>query len=393
MTHRRHVRIVGSGAVGLCLAWELSRRGLEVTLMDRAQIGRGTSWAGAGILPAANYGAATDPIDRLRGLSHDLFPQWTETLESITGIDSGYRRCGGWYLASTAGERAAMVGMTGYWNELGIECASVPSDALVSREPSLRSWSRRPRGAAWWVPGEAQVRPPRFLRALAEACRIAGVRLVEQTPITDIRSNDSTAEVLDGNHRRHSADCVVICSGAWTGQIAKSLRLQCSLVPVRGQMLLLKTDTPRLRSIVNVGHRYVVCRDDGHTLVGSNEEETGFELGTSNEVLDSLHQFAARLVPELESAPRIDAWSGLRPMTFDGFPMIGRVPDTRNLFVAAGHFRSGIHLAPATATVLADLICGQSPPIDLDAFSVGRQQSSASMFREAASEPVGRVNG
>ncbi len=107
------------------------------------------------------------------------------------------------------------------------------------------------------------------------------------------------------------------------------------------------------------------------------EEEAGFELGTTKEVLESLQEFAISLVPELESAQRMDAWSGLRPMTFDGFPMIGRVPETANLYVAAGHFRSGVHLSPATAVALADLMTNKQPQVCLESFRVGKQQSTS----------------
>ena len=76
MKHR--TIIVGGGSIGLCIAWELSRRDHDVTLMDRAEVGRATSWAAAGILPPANFDTATDPIDQLRGLSHRMFPDWTD---------------------------------------------------------------------------------------------------------------------------------------------------------------------------------------------------------------------------------------------------------------------------------------------------------------------------
>lgn len=373
---RQHTTIVGGGVVGLSIAWELARRGWHVTLLERDRVGQAASRAGAGILPAANFENATDSIDQLRGLSDGLFPSWTEELKSVTGIDSGFRRCGGWYLADTRGERAAMQGMTHYWEELGIECESVPSQSVAQREPALVPWARHSSDAsAWFFPGECQIRPPRYLRALQQACRTAGVELVENAAVTDIQSTDHSVQAFAGD-RWYSSDSIVVCGGAWTGRIAKSLQLDFSIVPIRGQMLLMKTDSPLLRSIVNVGHRYVVCRDDGYTLVGSCEEETGFNLGTTDVMLRSLREFAVSLVPALESARHVDAWSGLRPMTFDGFPMIGRAPGTSNVFVAAGHFRSGLHLSPGTAVAIADLIGGKQPHISLESFRVGKQQST-----------------
>ena len=317
---------------------------------------------------------ATDPIDQLRGLSHRLFPEWAARLASITSVDIGLRNSGGWYIADTPGERAAMIGMTGYWEELQIECEQVSLDTLASREPALGDWiQRNPGGSAWWVPDEYQIRPPRFLRALADACHRCGVELVEQSPVSDIRLTDRDAQVRLGDQWARS-DSIIVCAGTWTGRVAAMLGLERSVVPVRGQILLLKTERPLLCGIVNVGQRYVLCRDDGHTLVGSCEEEVGFQLGTSAQVLDWLHEFAVSMVQPLSNAQRLGAWSGLRPLTFDGFPMIGRVPETSNLYVAAGHFRSGLHLSPGTAVTIADLVTGQPPQLNVEAFGVGKQQ-------------------
>jgi glycine oxidase len=367
--------IIGSGAIGLAIAWDLSRRGDQLTLLERNHtVGSGTSCSASGILPAANMETATDPLDQLRGLSHRLFPEWVAELQSVTAVDSGYRRCGGWYLADTPGEHASMVGMTQYWNELSIQCESVSHEELARREPALTPHAGRAM-TAWFAPDECQVCPPDYLRALHLACQAGGVDTITDAVVDDVRWGSQSAAV-QVRGRWLECDRVVVCCGAWSGSVAARLRLQSSVVPVRGQILLLKTETPLLKSVVNVGHRYLMCREDGHTLVGSCEEEVGFRDGTTDAMLSSLADFAVGLVPGLANATRAGGWSGLRPMTFDGFPMIGRLPDSENVFVAAGHFRSGIHLSPATAVVLADSINGDTPIVDIESFSVGKQQSA-----------------
>ena len=185
----QRIVIVGGGVIGLSLAWELSRRGVAVTLLDKGEFGKATSWAAAGILPPANRLTATDPMDQLRGLSHELFPGWCNRLKDLTGIDCGLRRCGGWYLAETAGERAAMIGMTEYWHEMQIECESIELATVAAREPILESWCHDPdTHAAWWVPDEYQIRTPRLLQALVQACRISGVEMQENINVGDIRT-------------------------------------------------------------------------------------------------------------------------------------------------------------------------------------------------------------
>ncbi len=368
--------VIGGGVIGLSLAWDLARRGHSITVVERGTLGRATSWAAAGILPPANFSTATDPLDALRGLSHEMFPRWHEELLAKTGIDSGLRRCGGWYLASTPGERAAMIGMRDYWTDLDIQCDPTVADEVARREPSLAGWAQANNRdqSAWWVPDEYQIRSPRYLQALTQACRLAGVTLIENAPVHDLQSQEAHVKVQSST-QSIEADFAVVTSGVWSGRVAESLNLKQALIPVRGQILLLQTSAQPLESIVNVGNRYLVPRDDGLMLVGSNEEEVGFETGTTPHTLDSLHQFARDLCPHLRDASVVHAWSGLRPMTFDGFPMIGRVPDFANVFVAAGHYRSGIHLSCGTAVVVANLVEGRDNVVDLAAFQVSPSKS------------------
>ncbi|MAI30540.1 MAG: hypothetical protein CBE00_00920 [Planctomycetaceae bacterium TMED240] len=372
----KSVTIVGAGAIGLSTAWELSQRGFKVTVIDKSVTGRGTSWAGAGILPPANLSNSFDPIDRLRGLSHQLFPEWAAKLQTDTGIDTGLQRCGGLYLAETVGEIASMSGMAEYWQEMEIECEPLTSDEIIAHEAALEYWWQNTDNAAvWHVPDEYQLRSPNYLAALKTACEQLGVIFFENTDVTDIRCRGGRAEIqYEGTWR--TTDSIVLTTGVWTGKIAASLDLKLSIVPVRGQIVLLKTSQPLIRNIINMGQRYILAREDGHTLIGSNEEEIGFELGTTDSVLKSLLDFATHLLPDLKSAEHVKSWSGLRPMTFDGFPMIGPIPGVENLYVAAGHHRSGLHLSPGTAVLIADMLSEVKSRIPIDAFQIRKPKSN-----------------
>lgn len=408
-TDKTDVVVIGAGAVGLAIAYELTCRGRQVTVIDQdwiddgsnppasARRQRATSLAASGILPPANLEHATDPIEQLRGLSHQLFPELADRLKSETGIDSELERCGGWYLADTPGEIGAMVGMKTFWHDLAIECTEAPLSDLAKHEPALDEWTLRNKNAkAWWVPDEYQIRPPNYLRALAKACVQHGGKLLGHCQVTGLSDSHHRASIQISNLLHHSdsrnrttsgpsankesivAEQVVVCGGVWTGKVAERLQLQRSIVPVRGQILLLHAPQRILHSVVNVGHRYVVPRGDGHVLVGSCEEEVGMQHGTTPRMLQDLREFAFDICPEFRRAREVDAWSGLRPMTFDGFPMCGKLPDSESIFVASGHFRSGVHLSPGTAHCMADLLCGQTPQVDLDAFRVGKQQNKES---------------
>lgn len=362
--------IIGGGVVGLSIAWELGLRGVRALVLDQKNVGRGTSWAGAGILPPANLATALDPLDRLRGLSHSLHPQWAERIGQTTGIDTGFRRCGGIYVARGAGEAAALCGLAQYWDEYQIRCEPLAADTLLEREPGLAGGATL--RAAWWVPDECQLRPPDHLRGLVAAARQAGVEFREHTPATELVRDASRITGVRIGGETIPAAAVVLAGGAFGAAVNATGRVAQDLFPVRGQVVLYRAEPRLLRAVINEGHRYCVPRDDGHIYVGSNEEEVGLDEGTTPEVLDELRRWAETLVPRLREAPVVRTWSGLRPGTIDGFPYVGRSPEWENLYVATGHFRSGLHLSCGTAVVIADLLTGQPPAVNLDAFRAAR---------------------
>jgi glycine oxidase len=161
-------------------------------------------------------------------------------------------------------------------------------------------------------------------------------------------------------------------AGAWTGQLLQNLGISLGILPIRGQMVLFKCPKPPISKIVNVGSRYLVPRDDGYVLAGSTEEEVGFNKQTTSDSIAELSNFARELVPSLASANIEKTWAGLRPASYDGYPYLGPLPGLSNAFVAAGHFRTGLYLSPATAVVMSQLMNGQTPAIDLTPFRVGR---------------------
>lgn len=429
--------IVGGGVIGLSVAWEMVGAGFSCTVIDQGPIGRGCSWAGAGILPPARLDTALDPIDRLRGLSHQMYPAWTSTLERVSGIDPEFSRCGGIYLSRSIGETAALTGQADYWSEYGLESERLTAERLRQVEPGLNpstlensnlihgarptrqsqqiaqqlassqpssdqasalvqsratapssesngSPSKGPEKAphephyldAWFVPDECQVRPPRLLRALRRACELQGVVMLENTPVTRLipesPSPSSRVIAVESAAGRHEADVVVLCCGAWAGQFNDPIGQLPNVFPVRGQVVQYRLAPGKLQRVVNEGNRYLMPRKDGVLYVGSSEEEVGLTEGTTPEIISSLITWAQSLVPELRDIQPERTWSGLRPGSMDGFPFIGRSPGWKNLYVATGHFRSGLHLACGTAKVLVETIQNVPTSVPIDAFAVAR---------------------
>jgi glycine oxidase len=365
--------IMGGGVIGLSIAYELATHGLQVQVIDRSEMGREASWAGAGILPPANLQTAVDPIDRLRGLSHPLHAQWARQLKEETGIDNGYHECGGIYLARQQGEAASLHAFAQWLQEDKIDVLPLSTQDLIDREPALNETANAGSiKAAYLVPAESQCRNPDHLKALVQACRQRGVLISEHLAAHAFNLRGNQIESVATSAGELQAGSYCITSGAWTGQLLKQLSVPNGILPVRGQMILYRCPERLLQHIVNEGTRYLVPRNDGRLLVGSCEEEVGFDKSTTAEMLTELTTLAESLVPQLQSATVERSWAGLRPGSFDGFPYLGPIPGLEHAFVAAGHFRSGLHLSTGTAVTIGQLIRGLEPAINLDAFRVGR---------------------
>jgi glycine oxidase len=363
--------MVGGGVVGLSTAYELARRGWSVTVLDRSHPGHEASWAGAGILPPANQETARHPLDALRGLSFVLHREWAARLARDTGIDTGYRQCGGLYLARTIGEAAALSGLAEQFRNEEIPVERLRQRELAAFEPALARSAERFR-AALWVPTECQLRNPRHLRALAAACVRQGVVIEAEVEVLHAHCGAEQIFHLETTRGARSADQYCFTAGAWTAALLRRLGMSLGILPIRGQMLLFRAAQPLLAPILNDGPRYIVPRDDGRILVGSTEEDAGFDKRTTEAGLAELLAFAQEVLPSLRDTPLERSWAGLRPGVYDGMPYLGRLPQFANAFVAAGHFRSGLYLSTGTAHLMAELIDGGTPPISLEPFRPSR---------------------
>lgn len=359
------VLVIGGGVIGLTTAYYLARDGASVTVLDRSAPGSEASWAGAGIIPPGNPDRAATAYDLLRAVSSRAFPGLSAELEDRTGIDNGYRVCGGIEVV----ERPAPQ-VTAAWRVEGIEFVPLSSSDLRGFEPNVRTTAPE----VYYLPAMAQVRNPWHLRALVAACRQQGVTIEANVPVVRLRTDDTriTGAVTEAGDEP-TADCYLIASGAWSDRLLGPLGLRTKVHPVRGQVVLFHPPAPLLHRVLCAEKRYLVPREDGRILIGSTEEpEAGFEKRTTEPGIAGLIEFATRIVPDLTGVRPEKVWAGLRPGSPDGMPFLGQVPGWKNAFVAAGHHRAGIQLSPATGRLMADLVLGRSPALPIDAFRPDR---------------------
>jgi glycine oxidase len=384
MTNSAHdsndITVVGGGVIGMSIAWEMASIGYRVRLVDASRLGTAASWAAAGILPATPPLASEllEPIECLRSLSHELYPDWTRKIKDYAGIDTEFRPCGGVFLSRSRGEHATMLAQEIFWHEQGVQASRFSMQQLAASHSTLAALANRLESSttsttAWFTPGECTVRTPRLLQGLKRACHMAGVEILENCEIKEIEiQSDNQPITLHTSQHSWQSQYVCVSSGAWTQRLLQPLGLQTGILPVRGQMLLYKFDVPPFPMIINEGHRYFVPRLDGHVLAGSCEEEVGFDISNTDEKITELKSWVDTLMPDWNDRHFVSAWAGLRPGSFDGLPYIGSLPDHPNLIVASGHYRSGVHLAPGTAKIVASLVTQMPLPIDISAFHLTR---------------------
>ncbi len=285
-------------------------------------------------------------------------------LRERSGIDNGYVRCGGLEFVSQVGDAIAHE-----WCGEGIPTEALDENAVARLEPALASGL----GRAVHLPALAQVRNPRHLQALCEAClRTGKVRIDNGVETGAFVREGSRIRAVHTAGNRVEGDAFLIAAGAWSDQLLAPLGITTGIAPVRGQIALLNPGKPLFRRVLIWGARYLVPRLDGRVLAGSTEENAGFVKQTTAEGIDGLLRLAVKLVPALAQADVERCWAGLRPGSPDGLPFIGRVPGIDNVYVAAGHFRAGIQLSPGTALLVKELLLGQPLTMPLEAFRVER---------------------
>jgi glycine oxidase len=384
--------IVGGGVMGLAVARELRRRDFRVTLLERAQPGRAASWASAGIIGATVRHEA-DPSYQLRRLSEQLWPSFADTLEAESGLDPEYRQTGCLYLATDDQELA--------WLREVAERAARGQAAHSPPPPSSRdqptlleqpTHSEQPtqrdpatqgdkptlldqaalrelepmlgpavRGALRVAGGN--VEPRRLCHALELAARRSGVELRTGCEVRALTSSGGRVTGVSTNQGQLTAHLVVLAAGAWSGGL-DGVEPRPPVRPQRGQILALDQSSVGLRHVLlTPDDPYFVPRVDGRLVIGATREDSGWDGSLTAGGVAWLLNRAMSVLPTLRDCPLVELWTGFRPLSADGLPLIGRAA-LDGLYLLTGHGPSGISPLPGSVALLGALIAGEQPPIN-----------------------------
>ncbi len=341
--------IVGAGIIGLSLAIELRKQGLHVLVVEKGEPGREASWAAGGMLVGSEL-ETLPPLQPLAAASARMYPEFVHELEDESGLKIDLRSEGTLLLDPVADSRMR-------------DAQPLPA-SLHELEPNFALTGHAP-----LFVNEQSVDPRDLVAAAVAAARHRGIDFSSGDKVLAVEVGAGTTIGVRTNKTRFVGGVVINCAGAWAGQIGPHA---FPTRPVKGQMLCVAMPEKDLvRHVIRTADVYLIPRTNGRLLIGATVEEAGYDKKTIPETIQKLRRSALELVPKLADARILEAWAGLRPGTPDGLPILGTTR-TPGYFVAAGHFRDGILLAPVTAKIMGAIVTGQVPPFELAGFSPAR---------------------
>jgi glycine oxidase len=373
---RTDVVVIGGGVIGFAIAWRVAQRGLAVSVVDPAP-GSGASHAAAGMLaPVTETHYAEEALLRLNLAAAQCYPAFVGELEDVTGTTVGYRRTGTVLAAWDAADLRGLRDLYEFQVSLGLDVEFVGGATLHDLEPELAPGL--PGGLV--APGDHQVEPAQLIHSLRMAAEAHGAHVIQTRALQVAVSSAGSLRTRLADGSELTTDRAVVASGAWTSELKLPNGVAAPVRPVKGQTLHLYGAPDLLTHVVRGSVRgrqiYLVSRTDGRIVLGASVEEAGFDLNPRVGVMHDLLRDAHVLVPQVSELSFAEVRTGLRPGTPDNAPILGET-SVAGLFLATGHFRNGVLLAPITADIVSALLVGEQPDRDLRAFRPDRFSSRA----------------
>ncbi len=357
------VIVGGGGIIGLSTALELAQNGYRVRVLEKGRAMSEASWAAAGMLSAKDPDHPAELVE-LAALSIRLYPEYLSTVQRLSGRPVPLRTQASLVTSRMGG---------GFHANESTECPALSAQEAEKRVPGLATEGR----SFCWME-EPSLDPRDLCAALPLAVAAAGVELQRETAVRAVTSRDGGVEVQT-QRGTVSAGAFVNCCGAWAGEVRHSglaHTAAAAVVPRKGQMLAVRLPPPLdLHYVLRSPEIYLVPRGEGLIVIGATVERAGFDRRVEPVVVEQLRAEAARLWPPMAAAPVVESWSGLRPGTPDELPLIGSA-GVPHCWMATGHFRNGILLAPATALIVRQLLQAKPPEVSLAAFLPGRSMEA-----------------
>lgn len=372
------VVVVGAGIVGLATGYFCASAGLRVLVLEQESVASQASGAAAGILTPAGEGGQSGPLADLMVRSLEFHRSLTPSLKDLTGIDPLFGPLTVLVPAFSPDEARRLRSVADRLAGSNSRIRWADPAELLAAEPRLNPEVR----GGLLAEGEGQVDAYRVTLGLGRAAELAGAEI----RYGGVRGLEAPAHgrprVITGSGPV-AAEFVVLAMGPWTALAGEWLGIPVPVEPLRGQLLRLRLPGPPLAYCVMYGDHYVLSKLDGLVTAGTTEELVGFDLSTTPAARDFILEGVLRLVPGLADAELVNHTACLRPLAADDMPILGPVPGQERVILATGHGRNGILMGPYSGRLVADLILGRTPEIDLGPFSPARFREAGTVRRRA----------
>ncbi|WP_405733655.1 FAD-dependent oxidoreductase [Streptomyces sp. NBC_01537] len=406
--------VVGAGAVGLAAAYRLAKSGCEVTVLDARSAGSAASHGNAAKIALAESGPVPAPGVILQSLKWMLKPDsplyvkpslnpafvkfmltmarhctardFRQGLETTLRLAEGtmdllddWTRDGIAFEMHKAGVLLAFETKERYEEQLasldifesfGMVAEHLHGDAVQAREPVLNSRIKH----GLFFPDDRQVEPDSLTRGLLKRCTELGVEIHENTPVRRfLRQGDTVTGVLT-DKGEYTGDTLLLAGGVWTARMAAQLGVPLPIRPGKGYSVDYSPSPVPLRTPLTLEDaRVAVTPLNGYLRLAGTMEFGGLEESINPRRIAAIKQAAADSLTGWDNPPgEASPWAGLRPMTPDGLPIIGRLDPLPNVYVASGHGMLGLTLAPATAEIITEAITTRRLPSVAEAVSPRR---------------------
>ncbi len=363
------VLIIGGGVIGCAIAYQLSKAGVEVSVVERAEIASEASSAAAGLL--APGGVLNGP----RTVADLFLASWSITadvlaeVEALSGVSIEYQRTGALHVSTDAEGLRQLHAYAHVWQEHGFEATWLDAHEVWQYEPTLNVTF----DTALYIPHATSIRPRLVTRAYATAAHKLGAQIYEHTEVVGLqRSGDRVIGVQTAEGEVIGCKRLVVAAGAWSARVGEWLGIAIPVIPLRGQILSLRQPRVPLQHTIFLDETYLVPKVDQTIYVGATRERVGFDKSNTAGAIAGLLNQALQLMPALSQVELVSIWSGLRPLSQDGNPILGPLPGWENVTLATGHGAGGFELSAITGTTIAELLTTGYVPTLLQAFGPER---------------------
>ncbi|HET8904692.1 MAG TPA: D-amino acid dehydrogenase [Saccharospirillum sp.] len=414
-----HIIILGSGVIGVTSAWYLAQAGHQVTVVDRQpESALETSYANAGqISPgySAPWAAPGVPLKAIKWLMQDLAPlkitpqldthQWRWLLSMLmnctsaayetnksrmlrvaeysrdslislrkeTGIAYDHRAQGLIQLFRTNKQVKSSELDKRILDGCGVAYETLGVEDCIQHEPALGYVAHKIKGGLR-LPGDETGDCFLFTQRLTRLCQEAGVRFLFDTRVQSLIRHKNQIVAVDTEHGELKADGYLVAMGSFSHQLVKPLGMYLPIYPVKGYSLtlpVLNASRAPESTVMDETHKVAISRLGNRIRVGGTAELSGYNLALSPDRLRNVMHVVSDLFGGATDLAQAEPWTGLRPMTPDGTPIIGKTP-VENLFLNTGHGTLGWTMSVGSAKLVTDLIGGKTPGIDPEGLSLER---------------------